>query len=93
MFIINVLGTTGQNLISSFLFQKKGWDEMKVTDKDKKAEKPVRMETLFSKEQLLSSEKFRDRRDILNALLSSEGQYTVKAVEGKIEDYMKGKVK
>lgn len=47
----------------------------------------------FSKEQLLSSERFRDRRDILEALLKDGGQYTMKAVAKKINNYMKGKVK
>lgn len=47
----------------------------------------------FSKEQLLSSKRFQDRRDIVNALLSPDKQYTVEAVEQKIENYMKGKVK
>lgn len=46
----------------------------------------------FSKEQLLSSERFRDRRDILQALLCDGELYAVKAVEEKIERYMKGKV-
>ena len=45
-------------------------------------------ENQFSKEQLLASERFRNRRDILEA-----GElYTVKAVEEKIQSYMKGKV-
>lgn len=48
---------------------------------------------LFSKEQLISSERFRGRRDIVNALLSSDKQYTVEAVEQEILKYMKGKVK
>lgn len=50
-------------------------------------------EIKFSKEQLVASERFRERRDILEALLKTEELYTVKAVEGKIENYMKGKVK
>ena len=50
-------------------------------------------EIKFSKEQLVASERFRERRYILEALLKTEELYTVKAVEGKIENYMKGKVK
>ncbi len=50
-------------------------------------------ENEFSKEQLTASARFRERRDILEALLDSGRMYTVKAVEEKIENYMKGKVK
>lgn len=50
-------------------------------------------ETAFSKAQLISSKKFGDRRDILNALLSDNEMYTVEAVEKKIINYMKGQVK
>lgn len=48
---------------------------------------------VFSKGQLLAAERFRDRKDIVNALLTPEKQYTVKAVEQMIEKYMKGMVK
>lgn len=47
----------------------------------------------FSKEQLLSSEHFRSRRDLAEALLDAKELYTVKTAEEKIQDYMKGKVK
>lgn len=50
-------------------------------------------ENKFSKEQLAASERFRDRRDIVEALLVTGELYTVRAVEEKIESYMKGKVK
>ena len=56
----------------------------------KQAEKT---ENKFSKEQLAASERFRDRRDIVEALLVTGEMYTVKAVEEKIEKYMKGKVR
>lgn len=49
-------------------------------------------ENQFSKEQLLASERFRNKRDILEALLDAGEFYTVKAVEEKIQSYMKGKV-
>ena len=50
-------------------------------------------ENKFSKDQLIASERFQERGDILEALLSDRELYTVKAVEEKIEGYMKGKVK
>lgn len=50
-------------------------------------------EIKYSKEQLLASERFRDRKDIVNALLSPDKEYTVSAVKDMIENYMKGKVR
>lgn len=49
-------------------------------------------ENKFSKEQLLLAEYFKERRDLVNALLSYGKLYTIKEVEEKIEHYMKGKV-
>lgn len=57
------------------------------------ASKPEKIEKLFSKEQLLAAERFQERKDIVNALLSPDKQYTVEAVEQMIEKYMKGQVK
>lgn len=59
----------------------------------KTPETPEREENKFSKEQLVFSLRFRDRRDIVEALLEEGRMCTVKAVEEKIEKYMKGKVK
>jgi len=55
--------------------------------------KPEKAESLFSKEQLLAAGRFQGREDILNALLSSDKQYTVETVEQEISKYMKGQVK
>lgn len=57
------------------------------------ATEPEKIEKLFSKEQLLTAERFQERKDIVNALLSPDKQYTVEAVEQMIEKYMKGQVK
>lgn len=57
------------------------------------ASNPSKIENLFSKEQLLAAKRFQERKDIVNALLSPDKQYTVEAVEQMIEKYMKGKVK
>lgn len=57
------------------------------------ASEPEKIEKLFSKEQLLAAERFQERKDIINALLSPDKQYTVEAVEQMIEKYMKGQVK
>lgn len=57
------------------------------------ATEPEKIEKLFSKEQLLAAERFQKRKDIVNALLSPDKQYTVETVEQMIEKYMKGQVK
>lgn len=57
------------------------------------ASEPEKIEKLFSKEQLLAAERFQERKDIVNALLSPDKQYTVEAVEQMLEKYMKGQVK
>ncbi len=57
------------------------------------ASEPEKIENKFSKEQLLVAERFQDRKDIVNTLLSPDKQYTISAVEQMIEKYMKGQVK
>lgn len=46
----------------------------------------------FSKEQMMSSDRFAKDADLLEALLG-DGLYLVSEVEKKIRDYKKGKVK
>lgn len=50
-------------------------------------------EQKFSKRQLLTSEKFSGKRDILTALLSEDRDYSVSEAESVIQNFMKGKVK
>lgn len=66
---------------------------MSVKKSKPAASGPGKFESLFSKEQLLTAERFQGRKDILNALLSPDKQYTIEAVEQMIERYMKGQVK
>lgn len=66
---------------------------MAVKKTNAAATEPEKIEKLFSKEQLLAAERFQERKDIVNALLSPDKQYTVEAVEQMIEKYMKGQVK
>ena len=46
----------------------------------------------FEKRQLLESRRFRDKRDLLEAILSDGKEYTMEDVEQRIDDYRKGKV-
>lgn len=50
-------------------------------------------ETAFTKDQLISAEKFSDKKDALNALLSKEKLYSVREAENIILDYLRGQVK
>jgi len=54
-------------------------------------------EALYTKEQILSSKKYSHRKDVLNVVLKDNQQYTLKEVDGLIDNFMKlkekGKVK
>lgn len=76
----------GKKTVAKVELQEAGALETAALAVDRKAENQ------FSKDQLLASERFRNRRDILEALLDAGELYTVKAVEEKIQSYMKGKV-
>lgn len=47
----------------------------------------------FTKEQLLASVRYHNRRDLLNALLDKDKKYTIDEVDKLISGFMKGKVK
>lgn len=66
---------------------------MKKAIQEEKKKQDRKMELKFSKEQLLLSERFQERKDIIAALLHDGEQYTIKEAEERIEQYMKGKVK
>ena len=60
--------------------------------KTEQTDTPAKTERLFNKEQLLAAKRFQDRRDIVNALLRPDDQYTIASVEKMIDDYMRGRV-
>lgn len=47
----------------------------------------------FTKEQLLCSEKYSNKRDLVDALLDEKKSYTIETVDKMIDEFMKGKVK
>lgn len=47
---------------------------------------------VFTKEQILSSAKYRSRRDLLCALLKDGETYSAVEIEKMMENFMKGKV-
>ena len=54
----------------------------------------VKQETVssYTKEQILGSKKYKDRRDILGVLLTDGAEYTLEKVDSLLEKFMKGKV-
>ena len=50
-------------------------------------------EPAFTKIALVNSKRFRDKRDIVSALLEDGVEYTLSEVETMIAKYMKGNVK
>ncbi len=59
----------------------------------KKEETSASKTALFSREQLLASARFANRRDIVSAILQAGRQYSIAEVEQAIADYMQGKVR
>jgi hypothetical protein len=57
------------------------------------AKEKTEVQEKYSKERLLNSLKFIENKDLLNALLDNEKEYTIEEVEGKIKGYLKGEVK
>lgn len=60
---------------------------------EKKPAASAAKEPMFTKESLVNSKRFRDKRDIVSALLKDGAEYTISEVETMITKYMKGKVK
>ncbi len=48
---------------------------------------------MFSKPQLVRCGKYRDRRDLVDALLDDGRKYTMEQVDKLIDGFMKGRVK
>lgn len=46
----------------------------------------------FSKEQILSANKYKNRKDILGALLEDGKEYSFDQADALMDDFMKGKV-
>lgn len=57
------------------------------------SEKTKAAEHKFSKEQLLASERFREKRDVTEALLEDGKGYSVNEAEETIRIYMRRKVR
>jgi len=65
-----------------------------MSSKKKKVEgEEVLEKVTFSKVQILSSKKYRDKKDLVNVLLNNEKSYSLDEVDDLIDQFMKGKVK
>lgn len=64
----------------------------KETSETKEAQ-TVETESKFSKEQILASARYSNRRDILNALLTDGKEYTIAEVEKIMDGWFKKGVK
>lgn len=51
------------------------------------------VEAEFSRQQLVASEKYSKRRDLVEALLDEGKKYTITEVDRRVDKFMKGQVK
>lgn len=59
----------------------------------KKTEPKTLAAPAFTKEQLLTFSRYRERRDLLGVLLQDDRRYTYDEVDALVDNFMKGKVK
>lgn len=50
-------------------------------------------ETKFVKSQIISSDKYKNRADLLNVLLKDDKEYTLSEIDKKLEDFLSREVK
>lgn len=62
-------------------------------DSEKKTKTEKTEVRKFTKEQLLASKRFSDRKDLINALLLENKKYSIEEADKKITEFLKGKVK
>ena len=53
----------------------------------------IKQETLFTKEQILASDKYANRKDVCKTVIPDDFHGTLNEVDVLIEKFMKGKVK
>ncbi len=52
-----------------------------------------RAEPRFTKQQIISAARYKDRKDLVSALLDDSGTYTLEEVDWMVDRFMEGKVK
>lgn len=63
-----------------------------VTKKTETKKVETKQETVFTKEQILVSKKYADKRDVCNAIIPDDFNGTLNEVDILIDKFMKGKV-
>lgn len=53
----------------------------------------IKQDILFTKEQILASKKYANRKDVCNTVIPDDFNGTLNEVDVLIENFMKGKVK
>jgi len=53
----------------------------------------TKKENQYTKRQIIESDKYKERRDLLGALLSDGKEYSLTQVDALIQNFLKGKVK
>ena len=53
----------------------------------------IKQETVFTKEQILASNKYANKKDVCNTVIPDDFNGTLNEVDVLIEKFMKGKVK
>lgn len=62
----------------------------KTTVQAEVQEKVQSVQKMFSKEQILASARYHNRRDLVDALLDEDKSYTIEEVDNAISKFMKG---
>lgn len=63
-----------------------------MSNKKEKEKTAEEIEVLFSKEQILKSNRFKNKRDVLNALLKDDKRYKLSDVESKLKEFLNKEV-
>ncbi len=59
---------------------------------DKKASEPIQNASRFTKAQLMASDRYANRKDLIGVLLDDGKEYSASQTDELIEKYLKGKV-
>ncbi len=59
---------------------------------EKEEKKESKKASAFTKQQLLSSERYKFKKDLLNALIEDGKTYTIAEVDKMVKSYLEGKV-
>ena len=75
--------------------KKEDLKEVQIENDVKKKSNDVKnnVEIKFTKKQIIESNRFRDKKDAIGAILENDKEYTIQEVEKLYYNFMKGEVK